>query len=52
MSEPAVPPPQADPPAPQADPPAPQAGTLTSDAYDADDILAGAEPWDPAETWI
>ncbi len=27
-----------------------QTGSLTSDALEAHDVLAGAEPWDPAET--
>ncbi len=25
-------------------------GSLTSDSLEADDVLAGAEPWDPVET--
>jgi len=25
-------------------------GTLTGGSYDADDVLAGAEPWEPIET--
>jgi len=25
-------------------------GTLSAEAYDAEDILSGAEPWDPVET--
>ena len=27
-------------------------GTLQADAYSAEDILSGAEPWDPIETKI
>lgn len=25
-------------------------GSLTADAYEAEDVLAGAEPWSPTET--
>ncbi len=27
-------------------------GSLTSESLEADDVLAGAEPWDPAETQL
>ena len=27
-----------------------ETGTLTSDALDTDDVLEGAEPWEPIET--
>jgi hypothetical protein len=34
--------------------PAPEGGTgsLRGDAYDAEDVFEGAEPWDPIETKI
>ena len=29
-----------------------EAGSLTADAYEAEDILAGAEEWSRTETWL